>query len=153
MIALSRKVVDEIKLHARESFPAECCGAVLESEDGELVRRITNIQDRLHAEDPLNFPRTAVNGYHMDEHELFELLRDVDTRGWLLKAFYHSHPNHGAYFSAEDTRRALLWGEPAYPGTAFIVISVFEGDAKEIRAYGWDAKKREFVEEPLVVAD
>ncbi len=150
MIKVSKNVLEEIQLHAEESFPHECCGVVIDTEGEEVARRVTNVQGQLHAQDPKNYPRTATDAYHMDEQELFQLLREIDDRGWRLKAFYHSHPNHDAYFSAEDSRMALLWDEPAYPGAHYLVASVYEGRMKEIRGYTWDGKKREFVCQQVV---
>ena len=38
----------------------------------------------------------------MDYQELELVIDDAKRNGIELKAFYHSHPNHDAYFSAED---------------------------------------------------
>ena len=64
---------------------------------------LKNIQNKLHALDPLTYPRTAVIAYTMDPLELDNVIRlKRKTSATRLKAFYHSHPNHDAYFSAED---------------------------------------------------
>jgi proteasome lid subunit RPN8/RPN11 len=67
----------------------------------------------------------------------------------MLKAFYHSHPNHDAYFSAEDKRQAMFGDEPSYPDTVYLVISIYGREVKAIRAYAWDDTVKDFVETEL----
>ncbi|MGH7900069.1 MAG: Mov34/MPN/PAD-1 family protein, partial [Candidatus Binatia bacterium] len=64
-LRLQRETLDAIDRHAIESYPLECCGAILAVGGREQVRRITNIQDRLHREDPAAHPRDARTAYFM----------------------------------------------------------------------------------------
>jgi len=151
VLRLRRSTLDEIERHALESYPCECCGAVLIGEDGETVRRINNIQDRLHAEDPIKHPRDARIAYFMDPKQLFEVLREADETRRSLGLLYHSHPEHGAYFSEEDRARAMAWDEPAYPDAAHLVVSVVGGIVKDRLAVVWDPERREFVAAKLAI--
>ncbi len=151
MLRISRASWEELCQHAREAFPEECCGIVLGGEETEEVRRITNIQNTLHQKDPLAHPRDATTAYFMDPKELLATLREADTKHLNLKAFYHSHPQHEAYFSAEDKARALFGDEPSYPDSAHLVISLYDGKVKEAKAFAWDPEKKDFVPIPLVV--
>ena len=63
----------------------------------EEVRRIANIQNAMHAKDPHTYPRDATIAYLMEPKELLAVLKAIDA-GAELTAFYHSHPNHDAYF-------------------------------------------------------
>ncbi len=74
------------------------------------------------------------------------LLIAQERGGLVIEAIYHSHPGHEAYFSAEDCKLATPWGEPAYPDTAQIVVSVCDGQTPEMKAYRWDGSTREFAE-------
>jgi [CysO sulfur-carrier protein]-S-L-cysteine hydrolase len=118
---------------------------------------MTNIQNRLHAEDPEAHPRDARTAYQMEPRELLEVNRDGDRPGWRIVLFYHSHPSHDAYFSATDKARAL-WGdpegdaEPSYPGVAYIVISVYDRAVRDAKAYAWDEAARDFREIALAAA-
>lgn len=151
MVQLSAQTREEIGRHAQETFPDECCGAILNRGGVEEVRRIANLQNAMHAKDPLQFPRDATIAYFMDPKELLAVHKDTDSGAAQLTAFYHSHPNHDAYFSAEDKRQALFGDEPAYPDTAYIVVSIYEREVKVLRAYAWDAGAQDFVETPLLV--
>jgi len=156
MIAIDATTTAAMRAHAEEAFPEECCGAVFATPDGPVVRRLTNIQNALHAADPATHPRDARTAYQMDPRELFEVNRDADRPGWRLLVFYHSHPSHGAYFSPTDRARAL-WGdgadaEPSYPGVAYVVISVYDRAVRDLKAYAWDEAARDFAEVALTVA-
>ena len=139
--------------HARAAYPDECCGLILRRPGEEAVRRIRNIQDELHGRDPARYPRTARIAYYMHGKELLDVLNEVDRDGWSVAAFYHSHPDHAAYFSQEDTDRALFDGEPVYPDTAYLVIALDAAGVREMNAFHWDAAAAAFVEAPIVRAD
>jgi proteasome lid subunit RPN8/RPN11 len=148
-IRLSRAVWNEISNHARETFPEECCGIILSDGEADEVRRVKNIQNRLHALDPQTYPRTAAIAYAMDPLELERVIREGESKGQKLKAFYHSHPDHDAYFSAEDKAFACPFGEPTYPEAAQIVISVYHRAVKIVRAFAWSDRDNDFVEIPV----
>ena len=149
MLHLSAKTWDAICQHAQEIFPNECCGAILVKNDREEVRCIANIQNSMHAKDPQQFPRDATIAYYMDPKELLAVNREVDSGKAALKALYHSHPKHDAYFSAEDKRQALFGDEPSYPDTTYLVISVYDREVRNIKAFQWDEVTKDFVETEL----
>jgi len=150
MLHLKRPIWDGLCRHAQETFPEECCGAIVLGADGEeTVRRITNRQNAMHAKDPRNYPRDATIAYFMDPKELLAIIQETEGGGATLKAFYHSHPNHDAYFSAEDKARAMFIDEPSYPDTAYLVISIYDREVRAIRAYLWNEERKDFVETSL----
>jgi [CysO sulfur-carrier protein]-S-L-cysteine hydrolase len=150
-LQISKLSWEAICQHARETFPEECCGVIISRERKEEARRIANMQNALHQEDPDAYPRTATTAYFMNTKELLTLLQEVDTRHLTLKAFYHSHPDHGAYFSAEDKARAMFDNEPAYPDSAYLVLSVYDRQVKEAKAFAWEPAKRDFVAVPFAI--
>jgi len=151
VLRLSRAALDEIFAHTRATHPKECCGAVVEQDGRDIVRRFTNIQDRLHAEDPATYPRGAETAYTSEPRELLEVIRAGDEPGARLSVFYHSHTRVGAYFSGEDRARALFGDEPAYPEVTYVVVSDSRTPG-EARAFRWDEGARDFVEVVLDVA-
>ncbi len=140
---IARALLDEIYAHAREGYPEEVCGFVLDDE----VRRCENRQNALHAEDPEHFPRDARTAYNLGPKDLFFL--DKSLRGERpVRLIYHSHVEVGAYFSAEDVRAATYEGEPLYP-VDYLVVDVqkdgvrgaklfrfADGGFVEVRSYG-----------------
>jgi proteasome lid subunit RPN8/RPN11 len=135
-----------IEAHACEAYPDECCGMIVERDGREEVVRVTNIQNELHAQDPEQFPRTAAIAYTMGPEAAPILMRA--ERGELrLRAIYHSHPEHAAYFSEEDRKQAFGgWDEPNYPDAAQIVMSVRNREVRATKVFVWDAAAHEYVE-------
>jgi proteasome lid subunit RPN8/RPN11 len=107
-----------------------------------------NIQDELHARDPARHPRPARTAYYIAHEDLLEISRrQVD--GCEVRVIYHSHIDAGAYFSDTDRRQAMVDGQPTYPGTTYVVVSVTDGHAADVRAFRWAADRSDFVEVPL----
>jgi proteasome lid subunit RPN8/RPN11 len=148
-LTLTQKAWEEISLHAIETFPEECCGVILHKGKTDDVRRCQNIQDDLHALDSKTYPRNATIAYAMDLKELESIIHEAETTGAKIKAFYHSHPNHEAYFSQEDRAFATPFGEPTHPESAQIVMSIYDRVVKRISAYVWAREKKDFVEIPV----
>ena len=153
-LKIARTTLDDIRDHAEAAYPDECCGVVTSNgSGGQVVRRCRNIQNQLHAQDPSQHPRDARTAYYIDPTELLAITRELDRSGGELVILYHSHPDHDAYFSAEDRARAVMegWDEPAYPGLAYVVVSVRDGAAVAEKAFVWDADSRDFNEQPVLV--
>jgi proteasome lid subunit RPN8/RPN11 len=148
-LILTEDVCEQISSHAAEAFPEECCGVIVHRGARDEVRRLKNIQNLKHAEDPHNNPRDAKIAYAMDPKELSAIIEASERDGGKLKAFYHSHPNHDAYFSEEDKAGATPLGEPTYPDSAQIVISIYNRAVRQILAYAWDDQRKDFIEVPL----
>jgi [CysO sulfur-carrier protein]-S-L-cysteine hydrolase len=149
-LTLDRAALDEMLAHARATHPDECCGAVITRDGRDVVRRFTNIQGRLHAEDPQANPRDAATAYAPEPKELFAALREGDAPGARLTVFYHSHTVRGSYFSGEDRARAMFGDDPAYPDVTYLVVS----DARtpgEARAFRWSDADRDFVEVEIAI--
>ena len=149
MVELLKKTMDEICEHARADFPEECCGAILHTETQEFVRPCRNIQNQRHKDDPGTYPRDARTAYILHPDDLIKIHNESDKQNRPIKAFYHSHPNHEAYFSEKDKSDAMVWGEPAYPGVAYIVISIYEDTIRVVKAYAWDEDTSDFIEVPV----
>ena len=148
-VLLTADTWDEISRHAQAAFPEECCGVVFSKGVTEQVQRVENIQNKLHKLDPETYPRTAVIAYAMDPKELESVIDNAVRDGAKLKAFYHSHPDHEAYFSAEDKAFATPFGEPTFPNAAQIVVSIYQREVKRMCAFVWSEAIGDFVEVPI----
>jgi len=149
-LRLERATLDDMLAHARATHPEECCGAVVTRDGRDIVHRFTNVQSRLHRDDPEANPRDATTAYTPEPKELFVALREGDAPGARLAVFYHSHTVRGSYFSGEDRARAMFGDDPAYPDVTYVVVS----DARtpgEARAFRWSDADRDFVEVEIVV--
>lgn len=149
MIHLNAVTWGALCQHAQEIFPDECCGAILTRNGKAEVRRITNVQNAMHDKDPETYPRDATIAYFMEPKELLAVIQEADKSGVELSAFYHSHPNHDAYFSAEDKLQAMFGDEPSYPDTAYVVVSIYDRQVRTMKAFVWDEGQKDFVETEL----
>lgn len=129
---LSRVVVAQIEGIVEAAYPAEGCGIVTEeaSTGGVRVVGSPNLADVVRRADPEGRLRPGLDrGYVLDGR----LILAAERRGEVLRVIFHSHPEGGAYFSEEDSARALVdWGdglEPAFPGVDYLVTAVEKGRA------------------------
>ena len=137
----------EMEAHARETYPDECCGVVVAiAGAAPAVLRLRNVQNELHAKDPARFPRTARTAYVPHADDLRRALDCADRPGGRLIAFYHSHPEHDAYFSETDVTQAAPEGEPWYPDAIQVVVSVYGREVRDVKAYRWSERDARYVE-------
>lgn len=149
MFTILPTTLNEMCSHAKSVFPDECCGIILHNGKQEYVRQCRNIQNDLHKNDPVAYPRDAKTAYVMHPDDLMTIHKESETENLPIKAFYHSHPNHEAYFSEKDKSDAMMWGEPVYPGVAYLVISVFDDTIRVVKAFSWDEVETDFIEVPF----
>jgi [CysO sulfur-carrier protein]-S-L-cysteine hydrolase len=152
---LARAKLEEMSAQALAEFPFECCGMIIgaEGEDigpKDLVRPCRNVQQELHRQYPERYPRDATLGYTMAKEDIERIVREAQDLGWMVKVCYHSHPNTGAYFSAEDRRNAEGW-DLWFPGVRFVVLATYPDEVREIQGYRWDEGVRTFVSVPVEV--
>jgi proteasome lid subunit RPN8/RPN11 len=104
---ITERALEAIRAHGVETFPDECCGAMI-AVDGVIVDafRLANTTSGGAAR---RF-RIGPGDYRQSEARASEL------KG-TLAGFYHSHPNHPARPSAYDL-------EQAWPNFSYVIISV-----------------------------
>ncbi len=137
-VRVSDAVLAAVRAHARETFPAECCGYLR----GDEVVRCRNAQ--ADGEHPTHPERGAETGFVIAGRELFEFARSFQTER-PPTVVYHSHTNGRAYFSAVDRLNAAPGGVPAYPVQHLVVGITAEG-VTEAAIFGWSDEDRDFVE-------
>lgn len=149
---LARRELDRLLRHGETAYPEEACGFLLADGDGHIVEAVAvaNVAARMKAERPDEFTRGAEDGYVVDAKEQLAVERAADAAGRSVLGVYHSHPDVGAYFSAEDKRRALPFPDmPLYP--AWIVADVQKGKALGAKLFVWDAARADFLEQTLEI--
>jgi proteasome lid subunit RPN8/RPN11 len=144
---LTPEALAEIYAQARREYPKECCGMVFgprAQSVADRVRPCVNMQDQLHAEDPVQNPRDARTAYNLGAGDLFALQKSL--RGDApAKIVYHSHVEVGAYFSETDQAAARMDDEPAYP-VEYVVVDVQSDGAHGAAQFAWDAANKTYVE-------
>jgi proteasome lid subunit RPN8/RPN11 len=148
---LTAEELARVRAQAEAEYPSECCGVLLTRDTpapDRLLMQCRNIQDELHAKDPVRHPRDSRTAYFIDPTDLLTIGRR-EGDGYRVATIYHSHVDTGAYFSATDRQNALIEGEPAYPDAVYVVLSVIERRVADAAAFVWDASARDFVPTPL----
>jgi len=115
---ISQALIDEMVAHARDDLPNECCGMVAGvDEEATGIIRVANA-----AASPLR--------YEMDPQEQYNALKTIEDGGAELLAIYHSHTKSAAYPSQTDVNQAVAWPEQIY-----VIVSLAEEDAPDVKAY------------------
>jgi proteasome lid subunit RPN8/RPN11 len=137
VLTLTRAALDAALAHAAAGYPHEVCGLLLGRDRGAVgpggrwtataARPATNLE-----------PTRAHDRYLLDPKDRLAAEAEARAAGLAVVGFYHSHPDHDAYFSATDLERSeeRQWGEPWVPSTyAYLVISVRDGRPAAWRAF------------------
>jgi proteasome lid subunit RPN8/RPN11 len=127
-------VLQSIRDHAAETYPHECCGA--------LIGRAREH----HVSEVLALPNTTEEGprrrflIRPDDYRRAE--RRASDRSLDLLGFYHSHPDHPARPSETDLARA-------WPNFHYVIVSVREGRPEDVRSWWLVDDRSMFTEEML----
>jgi proteasome lid subunit RPN8/RPN11 len=115
---LTAEALQTIREHGTETFPYECCGALIEV-DGVVVEAFK--MENTTAGGAARRFRIGPDGYRLADKRARE-------RGGALVGFYHSHPNEPARPSAYDL-------EHAWPNLTYVIISVRAGTPGDISVW------------------
>jgi proteasome lid subunit RPN8/RPN11 len=137
MIILSKTHLSEISFESRQSYPYECCGAllghVLPNQDKQVVSCISLVN---HSdEDQRRRFKVTDKDYQLLEKKALDL-------NLTLLGFYHSHPDHPAIPSQTDLNYA-------WPFFSYIIQSVTDSEHRDIKSYMLSEKTMTFVEEKI----
>lgn len=136
MIAVPRRLLDEIREHGRETYPEECVGGLLGRRgEGAHVTRIERIDNSRGSE--------RARRYEVAPQDYLRLEKLADESGLELLGFYHSHPDHPAVPSAYDRAHA-------FPFFHYLVCAVPSGRPGEVTAWRLADDRGEFEREPIV---
>jgi proteasome lid subunit RPN8/RPN11 len=111
-LAISAAVDQAIRRHGEETYPHECCGALVGK--GTFVTGIVALPNTTE-EGPRRRFLVRPSDYRLAERQATEL-------GGELLGFYHSHPDHPARPSQYDL-------DHAWPTFAYVIVAVAAGAA------------------------
>ena len=114
---MTRAVYDSIRAHGEETYPHECCGALL----GRPAAGSWSIEEAVRAGNTRT--DSAHNRYQIAPAELVRIEREARARGLSIGGFYHSHPDHPAQWSATD------FAEAHWLGCSYVITAVAQGKA------------------------
>lgn len=127
-VTMSRTLLHELRAHARETLPEECCGLIVGDgrERFHHLVRCRNEMTLLHRQQPTEFPRDGTSAFYMNPQDVLRVRREAEERGQAVTAVYHSHVDMEAYLSDLDLEYAENELFP-FPDADQIVVSVVDG--------------------------
>jgi proteasome lid subunit RPN8/RPN11 len=99
-LMVARAVYDAFRTHGEETYPHECCGALLGQPDAKGWRVMESTRAGNTRTD------SAHNRYHIAPIELVRIQRLARDKRLKIAGFYHSHPDHPAQWSTTDFAEA-----------------------------------------------
>jgi proteasome lid subunit RPN8/RPN11 len=138
MIRLSEEQLQTIRTHAERTYPEECCGIIfgyLDSE-GKTTVEVMPTENVWNTE-----AATEFSGEHTGESKkrqyaiapkvMLQAQKQARDRSLNIIGIFHSHPDHPAIPSESD--RLYAW-----QGYSYIIVSVQNGQAGELRSWSLD---------------
>jgi proteasome lid subunit RPN8/RPN11 len=117
-LIISGDVEQLIRAHGQETYPHECCGALVGKPD--IVTTVVALPNTTE-EGPRRRFLVRPSDYRQAERRATEM-------GGELLGFYHSHPDHPAKPSQYDL-------DHAWPTFAYIILSVMNGAAGDMTVW------------------
>jgi len=117
-LTLGLDVAIAIRRHGEETFPHECCGAMVGRDD--VVTAVVALPNTTE-EGPRRRFLVRPSDYRLAEQRAGELGAD-------LLGFYHSHPDHPARPSQYDL-------DHAWPTFAYVIVAVAAGAATDMTVW------------------
>jgi proteasome lid subunit RPN8/RPN11 len=142
ILHLSRTVYLAIRAHGEQTYPNECCGALL----GKPASDGWNVEAAVAAGNTRT--DSAHNRYQIAPLELVKIERDARRQGLGIAGFYHSHPDHPAQWSSTDL------AEAHWLGCSYVITAVAHGKAADTNSFmlaGVTEEDKRFEQEAILV--
>jgi proteasome lid subunit RPN8/RPN11 len=148
---ISKDLAEKIRRHGAETYPHECCGALLgldhdlpagmDAQAGarDAPREVLALFPLLNRRDDSPRNRFSVTGDDVRAAEKAARERKLQVIGW-----YHSHPDHPALPSEYDR-------EHAWPWYSYIIVSVHGGALQEMTSWRLADDRTEFLPEEMEI--
>jgi proteasome lid subunit RPN8/RPN11 len=150
-LSISHELAEQIGQHGVETFPHECCGALLgrdiEVAEGiasraggtEPVREVLGLFPLVNRRDDSPRNRFAVTAEDVRDAE-----QAAREKGWEVVGWYHSHPDHPARPSEFDR-------EHAWPWYSYIIVSVMNAVPAEMTSWRLNDDRLNYTAEKIEI--
>jgi proteasome lid subunit RPN8/RPN11 len=147
-IGISAELAEKIRAHGVETYPYECCGALLGADHDaiafdrqaspRIVREVLGLFPLVNRRDDSPRNRFAVTAEDVRDAEKAARAQGLDVIGW-----YHSHPDHPARPSDFDR-------DHAWPWYSYIIVSVHAGVPKDMTSWRLKDDRTGYFEEKIL---
>ncbi len=133
-LRIGEDVLDAIRRHAADTYPDECCGALIGDQSVPSVKAVVPLANATE-EGPRRRFLVRPADYRIAE------ARARDSGAELL-GFYHSHPDHPARPSEYDL-------DHAWPNLSYVIVAVEHGRPGAVASWRLREDRTTFDEEGL----
>ncbi len=123
VLRVPRAVWESLRAHGEETYPHECCGALLGRSTQGTLEAVEAVKAGNTRTD------SAHNRYNIAPSELVKIEREARGKKLEIVGFYHSHPDHPAQWSQTD------FAEAHWLGCAYVITEVAQGKAAVTNAF------------------
>jgi proteasome lid subunit RPN8/RPN11 len=152
-VGISAKLAERIRQHGVETYPYECCGALLgrdndlpeesgsETRDAMFSRCVRSLFPLVNRRD--DSPR---NRFSVTPDDVLEAEKAARAEGLEVIGWYHSHPDHPARPSDYDR-------DHAWPWYSYIIVSVHAGVPQDMTSWRLKDDRSGYLEEKISPAE
>jgi proteasome lid subunit RPN8/RPN11 len=141
---ISADVAAKIRQHGVETYPHECCGALLghdvnTTEQPSKPREILDLFPLINRREDSRQNRFSVNPRDVMDADRAAKSCGLDVIGW-----YHSHPDHPAEPSEYDR-------EHAWPWYSYVIVSVHQGIPQQMTSWQLNDNRAGYTQESIEI--
>jgi len=141
---ISEDLAEKIRGHGAETYPHECCGALLgrdgNSEEAQVQpREILELFPLLNRREDSPHNRFSVTPQDVLSADKAAQVLGLEVIGW-----YHSHPDHPAKPSEYDR-------EHAWPWYSYLIVSVERGAPQQMTSWRLNEDRAGYSQETIEI--
>jgi proteasome lid subunit RPN8/RPN11 len=140
MISLTKELIEQIEAHGESDYPHECGGMLIGHFNPDGRKAVVELLPMQNASaEETRHDRILILPKDVLRAERYAREKKLDVVG-----YYHSHPDDRAVPSQFDLDHAL-------PVWSYIIVSVLDGKAEDLRSWEMEADRSKFNEEEIKV--
>ena len=150
ILKLGTEIAEQIRSHGAETYPHECCGALL-GRDGDANEVVSPAGERLTAREVLAlFPLvnrrddSPRNRFSVTAEDVRDAEKAAREKGFEVIGWYHSHPDHPARPSQYDQ-------DHAWPWYSYVIVSVHHGAPQDMTSWRLSDDREAFSPEGIEI--
>ena len=148
---ISGQLAEKIRAHGAETYPHECCGALLGRDSGLVLGRDARKNLQTPSREILQlFPLvnrrddSPRNRFSVTAEDVLAAEKAARDQGLEVVGWYHSHPDHQARPSEYDR-------DHAWPWYSYIIVSVQKGAPQNMTSWRLNDDRKEFSPEEIEI--
>ena len=135
MLTISQPLFNQISTHCVEGFPREVVGILAGKKDQGTVLKVKPL---------VNERSETRNRYKVSGLVVYRATQELESDGYDVLGYYHSHPNHTSQYSEYDREHAL-------PNLSYVIVSVMDGDIATTQSWLLTDDRCRMDEQPICI--